>query len=92
VGFVRTDASEERVAANAFLRSRIFSTKKTEKTCSHENSVVLRPTWLYIPEGGILHSHRCENRKSYILELVVVKALWYKQEGRGFDTPLGDFF
>jgi hypothetical protein len=31
-----------------------------------QNSVLTRLTWRHIPEGGILHSHRRDNLKSYI--------------------------
>jgi hypothetical protein len=34
--------------------------------CSYETSVPTRATQRHIPEDGILHSHRRENRKSYI--------------------------
>jgi hypothetical protein len=40
---------------------------KMEKICSSETSVDFqRPTRRYIPEYSILHSHLCENLKSYI--------------------------
>jgi hypothetical protein len=32
---------------------------------SSETSVLTRATWHYIPEDGTLHSHCCENLKSY---------------------------
>jgi hypothetical protein len=38
-----------------------------EATRSSETSVLTRHTRRYIPEDGTLHSHRCENLKSYIL-------------------------
>jgi hypothetical protein len=42
-----------------------FSTLKMEVTRSSETSVHTISTERYIPEGGILHSHRRENLKSY---------------------------
>jgi hypothetical protein len=33
---------------------------------SSETLVLTTVTWLHTPEDGILHSHRCENLKSYI--------------------------
>jgi hypothetical protein len=45
-----------------------FSTLKMEAICSFETSVdTQRTTWCYIPEDGIVHNHRCENLKSYLL-------------------------
>jgi hypothetical protein len=46
-----------------------FSTLKMEATRSSETSVQFtRATRRHIPEDGILHSHRCENLKSYIIK------------------------
>jgi hypothetical protein len=36
-----------------------------EATRSSEMEVLTRATQYQIPEDGILHSHRCENIKSY---------------------------
>jgi hypothetical protein len=36
-----------------------------EATRSSETSVYNKPTLRHILEDGILHSHRCENLKSY---------------------------
>jgi hypothetical protein len=47
--------------------ARGFSTLKMEATLSSETPVLARPTLHHIPEVDILHSHRRENRKSYIL-------------------------
>jgi hypothetical protein len=44
-----------------------FSTLKMEGIRSSETSVDTRSTRRHIPEDGILHSHRCENLKSYIV-------------------------
>jgi hypothetical protein len=43
-----------------------FSTLKVEAIHSSETSVHARSSWRHIPEDGILHSHRCENLKSYM--------------------------
>jgi hypothetical protein len=40
-----------------------------EALCSSKTSVLMKATWHYNPEDGILHSHHCENLKSYILAL-----------------------
>jgi hypothetical protein len=45
-----------------------FSTLKMETIRSSETSVHTRSTRRYIPEDGILHSHRCENLKSYTIQ------------------------
>jgi hypothetical protein len=42
-----------------------FSALKMEPIRSSETSVHTRVTRRYIPENGILHSHRRENLKSY---------------------------
>jgi hypothetical protein len=42
------------------------SALKMEAIRSSETSIHTRCTWCNIAEDGILHSHRCENLKSYI--------------------------
>jgi hypothetical protein len=44
-----------------------FSTLKMEVIPASEASVYTRSTWRHIPEDGILHRHRRENLKSYII-------------------------
>jgi hypothetical protein len=46
-----------------------FSTLKMEAIRSSERSVNAKSTQRHIPEDDILHSHRCENLKSYIVFL-----------------------
>jgi hypothetical protein len=53
VGLVRTDVSEERVASILMVK-KIRERRKVLAVC-------------YIPQDGILYSHRCQNLKAYKL-------------------------
>jgi hypothetical protein len=57
------------VRANVVPSSPILLTLIMETLRSSETSVLARATLRNIPEGGILHSHRRGNLKSYILPI-----------------------
>jgi UDP-N-acetylglucosamine 2-epimerase len=75
VALVRTDVSEEPGAS--FMRvtktGELGTTLMKKALRSSEKSVLTRATWRNIPEVAILHSHRRENLKSYILKLFIRK-------------------
>jgi hypothetical protein len=52
--------------SNVVPTSPILVTPMMKAIRSSETSVLTRATRHKIPEDGILHSHRCQNRKSYI--------------------------
>jgi phospholipid N-methyltransferase len=55
------------VTANVVPTSPILATLMMEAINYYETSVLTTATRRHIPEEGILHSHRRENLKSYIL-------------------------
>jgi hypothetical protein len=67
VALVRTDVSSQRLLVTVIVVPSlpILVTLMKEALSSSETSVITRATLRNIPEDTILHSHRCENFKSY---------------------------
>jgi hypothetical protein len=86
VRWVSTDVSEEHIASICRVEKisweRNERKSRSEELCSSETSVdSQRTTCRYLPEDGTLHTHRCENLKSYIQ-----KATPSNHCGRGFES------
>jgi hypothetical protein len=78
-----------------FFNRIISSTLKMEVTRSSGILVYSKPTWRHIPEDSILHSHRRENLKSYIVERVTSNACTMREilnSYNGFTNPLFQLF
>jgi hypothetical protein len=56
--------------------SPIVVTLMMEALGSSETSVLTRSTWRNFPEDGILHTHHCENLKSY-KATVMPQDVWF---------------
>jgi hypothetical protein len=65
VAFVRTDVFEERFASTIRMKRIILLALMMEATLSFETSLLTIFRRRYIPEDGILHSHRRENLTFY---------------------------
>jgi hypothetical protein len=84
VALATTDVSEERIAsiirmqrirelgtiANIVSNSLILPTLVMKAIFSSETSAFTRATSIHIPEDGIIHNHRRQNLKSYVLLLM----------------------
>jgi hypothetical protein len=78
VALVRTDVSEEpcasiiRVTANVVSSSPVLEIRMMEALDPNETAVLPSAPRCYIPEGGILYSHRRKILKSCIVRLMMV--------------------
>jgi hypothetical protein len=76
VAFVITDFSEEHLASIIRVTTigvvGIMLTENSSQSTLRRNT---RATRRNIPEGGILHSHRRENLRSYIIKLNVLHSV-----------------
>jgi hypothetical protein len=58
------------VTANIVPSSPILVTLMMDAIFSSETSVIIRAAWRIIPEGGVLHSQRRKNLKSYTIYIL----------------------
>jgi hypothetical protein len=65
--------------ANIVPSALIFHSVKVEARCSSETSVLTSATRRHIPEYGILHSHRREDFKYYVVFNEVRKRNYHKK-------------
>jgi hypothetical protein len=77
-GFWRRVQTELSLQPPAHINSSLadLSTLKMEAICSSETSVHIRSTRRHIPENAIVHSHRCENLRSYINKRSLPNFMW----------------